>query len=125
MARKLPLKKVMIMPPVGGAEQEFDYASTMLMIILAAPPDGRGVRPDEMKAAVEACKPIEDAVAAKAREVVMPDTHWQLLRDKTQTFPFGFAHRALWEFVEAILEAPEIGTEVGLAAVEAARKKRA
>ena len=112
MARKLALKKVMIKPPVGGPEQEFDYAATMTMILLSAPADGGGIRPDQMKAAVDACRPIEDAVAAKADHVNMPDTHWQLLRDKTQTFPFGFAHKALWEFVDMILSSPEIGTEV-------------
>jgi hypothetical protein len=89
----------------------FDYGPMMVLILSGGDTPGSGVNLAEIRRALDAIEPIEEAVAAGTDEVILSDTQWATLLEKLEPFKFGFAHRAIADFGLMIQHAPELGTE--------------
>jgi len=109
MARRIPLL-VAEMPLPGGATQPFGYGEQMLQILRTSPPQS-GLTLDEVMTAMEAVRPIEDALKAGTDNVVLTDEQWATLRGKLDRFLWPFADKVIVDFGLAIREATEIGTD--------------
>jgi hypothetical protein len=106
MARKLELKDIGL---ANGGEEVFSYG-TMLRAMLRHGPPG-GITYDEICSRMDALKPIDAAIAAKADHVVLTEEQWQTVKDKLTKFPFGVADQLIVDFGLMIRNAPEIGTQ--------------
>ena len=106
MARKIPLKTVMVANGAQGP-QPFVW-SEMIGIILKNANPQRGMTMDEVLNCVDVLKPIDKAIEEGADEVTFSETQYQTLRRKLDEFQFGIATVEVAEFGLTIRNAPEI-----------------
>jgi hypothetical protein len=106
MARKIPLKTVMIANGPNGPSP-FVWAEMLQVILKSANPQ-KGLTMDEVLIAVDAMKPLDKAVESGDDFVTFSETQYRLLREKLDTFAFGIATPEVAEFGLAVRDAKEI-----------------
>jgi hypothetical protein len=106
MARKIALKTVSVK---NGLDKPtvFSYGE-MMQAILKFASQGKGLVLDDVIKAVDALKPLEQAMTEKADHVTYSEEQYQTLKGKLDDFQFAIADAAIAEFGLAIRNAKEI-----------------
>ena len=109
MARRIPLKTVMVAngSANGPVISPFVWGE-MIQLILKTANQQKGMTFDEVLAAVDAMKPLDQAMEERAEFVTFSEQQYRVLRDKLEQFQFGLATPEVAEFGLAIRDAKEI-----------------
>jgi hypothetical protein len=107
MARKIELRNGLVKVNGGDTEAPFSWAEMMQAILKFAPPN-KGLVLDDVLKAVEAMKPLDQAMADHADHVTFSEDQYKTLTERLDQFPFGVADPAIAEFGLAVRNAKEI-----------------
>lgn len=107
MARRIELRTTRVVAANGAENATFRYGDMMKAILTFGPPQ-KGLVLDEVIKAVDAVKPLDQAIKDNAEYVVFSEEQWRTLKEKLDQFPFAIADQAIAEFGLEIRNAKEI-----------------